>query len=145
MPNQMQNYMGNQMQNQINQNDIDPLMISNFIPHENNQNQNLNKIGNLLGAVAQVNSNMQQIGNNISNFDSTIQQNLQPQYNPLAQQLMTQQNQMPMSMGNQMPMGNMYQMPMGQQNMQSFMGKQPTEGTINIKNLSNLYKVPKII
>ena len=106
--------------------DIDPLMISNFVP-TNNQGEmyNINKIGDLLG--------MTQIGNPVLSTDSTIQNPMFEQQNPMAQQLTNQLMQQPMM-----------QQPMMQQ--QQFMGQSIDNNFMNnIKNLSGLYKTPKLV
>jgi hypothetical protein len=111
--------------------DIDPLMISNFVP-TNNQGEmyNINKIGDLLG--------MTQIGNPVLSTDSTIQNPMFEQQNPMAQQLTNQLMQQPMM---QQPM---MQQPMMQQ--QQFMGQSIDNNFMNnIKNLSGLYKTPKLV
>ena len=117
----------------INNNEVDPLMVSNYVP-TNDQGQildNFNKIGDLLG--------MTQIGNPVLSTDSTVQNPITAQQNPMAQQLtsqLMQQQMMPQQM--QQPMNQF----MGQPMMQDSIG----ENTIidNIKNLSGLYKVPKL-
>ena len=136
--------------------EIDPLMISNFVStNAHGQISNINKIGELFGPT--------QIGNQVMSTDSTMQNPLIYQQNELSQQLMNQNMQsfnQPMSQFNQ-PMSQ----PMSQYNeqinqlnsnnslqQQNFMGQSLSEnitgsdGLINnIKNLSGLYKVPKLI
>jgi hypothetical protein len=122
--------------------DIDPLMVSNFVPtNEQGQINNLNKIGELLG--------MSQIGNPVLLTDSTIQNPMTEQYNPLAQQLMNQQmpQQMPQQMNQQMPQQMNQQMaPQMTPQMTQFMGQPMSQDSFidNIKNLSGLYKIPKL-
>jgi hypothetical protein len=116
--------------------DIDPLMISNFVP-TNNQGEmyNINKIGDLLG--------MTQIGNPVLSTDSTIQNPMFEQQNPMAQQLTNQLMQQPM-MQQPMMQQPMMQQPMMQQ--QQFMGQSIDNNFMNnIKNLSGLYKTPKLV
>ena len=134
---------------------IDPLMISNFVP-TNNQGEmyNINKIGDLLG--------MTQIGNPVLSTDSTIQnpifenqmgqqlsnQLMQPMQQPMMQQPMMQQPMMQQPMMQQPMMQQpMMQQPMMQQPMmqQPFMGQQLDDNFMNtIKSVSELYKTPKL-
>jgi len=152
----MQQLMQQPMQQPLD--DIDPLMVSNFVPtNEQGQINNLNKIGELLGVT--------QIGNQVLLTDSTIQNPMTEQYNPLAQQLMNQQmpQQMTQQMPQQMPQQMTQQMPqqmtkqmapqmtqqMPQQmtpQMTQFMGQPMVQDSFidNIKNLSGLYKIPKL-
>ena len=109
---------------------IDPLMISNFVP-TNNQGEmyNINKIGDLLG--------MTQIGNPVLSTDSTIQ-------NPIFENQMGQQlsNQLMQPMQQPMMQQPMMQQPMMQQ---PFMGQQLDDNFMNtIKSVSELYKTPKL-
>jgi hypothetical protein len=139
----------------INNNEVDPLMVSNYVP-TNDQGQildNFNKIGDLLG--------MTQIGNPVLSTDSTVQNPITAQQNPMAQQLTSQLMQQQMMPQQMMPqqmqqpmMPQQMQQPMNQfmgQPMNQFMGQPMMQDSIgentiidNIKNLSGLYKVPKL-
>ena len=125
-------------------------MLSNYIPTDANGHVQLsnNKIGALLGSISE--NIYSQIGNQITNLDSTIQntENFQP--NQLAQQLNQipqQMNQMGLPM-NQMGLSmNQMGLPMNQSG-QQFMGNKLSESVNinqNIKNLANLYNKPKFI
>jgi hypothetical protein len=117
-------HAGQMQHQQMNNQEIDPLMINNFVPtNQQGEMFNINKIGNLLGL-----NQTTQIGNQVMSLDSTIQNPMMQFQNPMAEQLSSQ------LMGQQMP-----HMPHMPQQMDQ------TDILNNLKNLTSLYKVPKIV
>jgi hypothetical protein len=131
----------NHMGTNIKQQDVDPLMISDGIV-ANNQGQvtNINKIGDLLGMVPQLN-NTQQYGNPVVDFASTVQNVSNPfENNQMAQQL---NNQLMQGMPN-MQMPNMQMPNMQMPNIQGMQMPNMHGGDI-FKTLASLYKPSKLI
>jgi len=145
-PQQMQPQQMQQMQMMDQyQKNIDPYMVDFAVPTDTNGNMfNTNKIGALLGGIAQLNSNAHYVPQ-MNNMPQQMEQMMSQQMEQMMPQQMEQM--MPQHMGQMMPqhMGQMMPQHTGQM-MPQEMGQQIDNSTINnIKSLTNLAHIPKLI
>ena len=160
MTSQQANYLNQYQQN------VDPFLVTDAVQTDANGNMiNTNKIGALLGGVAQINSNYEytrpmNLNNNMSfgvqEQHSMSQQNAMPQFNnqlmdimsPQMNNMMPQQmnNMMPQQMNNTIPQFNNQLMDMMPQQMNNTMPQQINQNVSNsfIKNIAALSSIPRI-
>ena len=145
----MMNHQGTMNQGQQN---IDPLMINHFVQTDSNGNLiGTNKIGELLGGVAQLNSGVQQyVPPNMSN-QQMMSPTMPQMNNPMMQQMnnsMMQQMNNPMMQQMNNPMQQMQQMPQmmspTMQQMNNHMPQMPNQ-THQLHNLAGLSKISQLI
>jgi len=120
-------YTGRKVLNNTQDNNVDPYMIQDNVPTDQQGNRNhINSIGSLLGGIAQLNTNTQYVPPDLSSIQNKLASTMMPQQ-MIDQDMPQMMSQMPQMMG-QMPqmMGQMPQQMMGQMP-QQMMGQMPQQ------------------